>query len=146
MTHRHRDRHGRGLRGPLAPAESPLSVGRGEQFDELVLEAVDRVEQRWSESLRAVEFVVEDVPPPPTPDADVGAASAGGFAPPVRLGRAFPSSAGKPARAVVYRRPIEGRAIGRRAREALVNDVVVEVVAELLGLEPETVDPDYPQT
>ena len=122
-------------------------MGRGEQFDELVLEAVERVEQRWSESLRAVEFVVEDVPPVTFPGADAAdAAAAASLAPPVPLGRAFPASAGAPARAVVYRRPIEGRASGRRAREALVHDVVVEVVSELLGLEPETVDPDYPQT
>ena len=33
--------------------------------------------------------------------------------------------------------------MNERARATLVHDVVVEQVAELLGLEPETVDPDY---
>ena len=46
---------------------------------------------------------------------------------------------------VVYRRPVEGRTPASRLRDAFVHDVVVELVAELLGLEPETVDPDYPQ-
>jgi hypothetical protein len=46
---------------------------------------------------------------------------------------------------VIYRRPVEGRAPGTRFRDAFVHDVVVELVAELLGLEPETVDPDYPE-
>ena len=45
---------------------------------------------------------------------------------------------------VVYRRPVEGRTPASRLRDAFVHDVVVELVAELLGLEPETVDPDYP--
>jgi hypothetical protein len=44
---------------------------------------------------------------------------------------------------VVYRRPVETRATSERGRALLVNDVVVEQVAELLGLEPDAVDPDY---
>ena len=33
-----RDRHGRGLRGRLVPAEVPLARTRAEQFDDLVLD------------------------------------------------------------------------------------------------------------
>jgi predicted Zn-dependent protease with MMP-like domain len=139
VRHRHRDRRGRGLRGPLAPPGSPLWVTPAERFDELVLDAVEALEETWAESLRAVEFVVEDVPPEPVD----GAASAAD--PPVPLGRTIPASQGHPARVVVYRRPVEGRTPASRLRDAFVHDVVVELVAELLGLEPETVDPDYPQ-
>jgi hypothetical protein len=140
VTIRRRDRRGRGLRGALAPPGSPLSLTRAARFDEFVLEVVEQLEQRWSDSLRAVEFAVEDVPPAPT-DTAVGA----GADHVVPLGRSVPALDDRPARVVVYRRPVEGRAAGPRARAALVHDVVVELVAELLGLEPETVDPDYPE-
>ena len=35
-----RDRHGRGLRGRLVPAEVPLARSRAEQFDDLVRDVV----------------------------------------------------------------------------------------------------------
>ena len=41
-----------------------------------------------------------------------------------------------------HRRPVESRARGHRAREDLVHAVVVEAVADLLGLAPEDVYPD----
>ena len=41
-----RDRHGRGLRGRLVPAEVPLARSRAEQFDDLVLDAVEDLERR----------------------------------------------------------------------------------------------------
>ena len=137
MRDRHRDRRGRGLRGSLAPPGSPLWVTPAERFDQLVLDAVDAPEDSWSESLRAVEFAVEEVPPEPVDG--VGADQ------PVPFGRTFPARDGHPARVVVYRRPVEGRTPPSRVRDAFVHDVVVELVAELLGLEPETVDPDYPE-
>jgi predicted Zn-dependent protease with MMP-like domain len=139
VRYRHRDRRGRGLRGALAPPGSPLRVTPAERFDELVLDAVEALEETWAESLRAVEFVVEDVPPEPVDGAGAAAEA------PVPLGRTFPGRENQPARVVVYRRPVEGRSPASRLRDAFVHDVVVELVAELLGLEPETVDPDYPQ-
>src|ERR1700710_1614204 len=60
---RRRDRHGRGIRGPLLPQALPLSLPRAERFDGLVLDAAERLDQRWSEQLAEVEFAVEDVPP-----------------------------------------------------------------------------------
>jgi hypothetical protein len=95
-----------------------------------VVESAVRLQVRWGERLHDVEFLVEDVPP----------GEDGGGIP---LGAARPSAGERPARIVVYRRPVETRATGERARALLVHDVVVEQVAELLGLEPETVDPDY---
>ena len=57
-----RDRHGRGLRGRLVPADVPLARSRAEQFDDLVLDAVEDIERRWERELAGVEFAVEDVP------------------------------------------------------------------------------------
>lgn len=130
---RHRDRRGRGIRGPLAPPGIPVTRSRSERFDELVLDAVERLERRWAEELRNVELAVEEIPPV------MDSAPVAG----VPLGQAVPAAAGHAARIVVYRRTVEARAHTARARELLVHDVVVEQVAELLGLAPDVVDPDY---
>jgi Zincin-like metallopeptidase len=135
---RHRDRHGRGMRGPIAPPQVPLALSRAEVFDDLVRDAVDRLERRWPQ-LAEVEFAVQEVPWP------VDGAGPGGAAPDgeVPLGRLFGAQKGSPSRIVVYRRPVEIRAKSREERALLVHDVVVEQVAELLGLSPENVDPRY---
>ena len=43
-----RDRHGRGLRGRLVPANVPLSRTKAELFDDLVLDAVEGLERRFA--------------------------------------------------------------------------------------------------
>ncbi len=123
-----RDRRGRGLRGSLTPGDLPVTLTRAEQFDELVLTAVTRLERRWGDQLAVVEVAGEDVP---GPDAD-----------PVPLGRSEVATLDRPARLVVYRRPVEARARSRGAREDLVHAVVVDQLAELLGLDRATVDPE----
>ena len=129
---RRRDRHGRGLRGPLVPREVPAWRSRRDRFDDRVLDAVERLEQRWSRELRDVEFAVEDIPPSDPAPWEHGE---------VPLGRFFPAEGELPARVVVYRRPVESRAPDGPEVGALVHEVVVEQVAHLLGLTPEQVDP-----
>jgi predicted Zn-dependent protease with MMP-like domain len=131
-----RDRRGRGLRGPLAPAGVPIARSRSERFDDLVLDAVERLDRRWGKQLADVELAVEEVPPAPDP------AEGDGW-PDIPLARAFRAQARRPARIVLYRRPIEARAPSRGELAVLVHIVVVEEVAELLGVDPETVDPGY---
>jgi hypothetical protein len=114
----------------LAPPGLPLRRSRSDMFDEFVVESAVRLQRRWGLQLHSVEFLVEDVPP---------GEDNGGIA----LGASRPAAGERPARIIVYRRPVEARASGERARATLVHDVVVEQAAELLGLEPETVDPDY---
>jgi predicted Zn-dependent protease with MMP-like domain len=155
---RRRDRHGRGLRGPLVPpsvvvagreVRVPLSQTRAERFDGLVLDAVEGLEERWATELEGVEFAVEDVPavPPgtdPALDDDVVADETAGGA--VPLGRLLPGGIDDRGRhtaprVVVYRRPLEARASGREDLAELVHDVVVDQVARLLRLDPDEVDP-----
>lgn len=126
-----RDRRGRGLRGPLAPPGLPISRSRAQRFDDLVLDAVESLERRWRDQLGSVEFAVEDVPGLDGWDRDW-----------VPLARSFPAEGALPARVVVYRRPVESRAPAGPLLRELVHDVVVEEVAELLGVEPEELDPD----
>ena len=157
-SRRRRDRHGRGLRGPLVPqsvnvggrdVRVPVSQTRGQRFDDLVLDAVEDLEQRWASELEGVEFAVEDVPAVPFGvDASIHEdvitdETAGGAVP---LGRLLPAGvddAGRPTapRVVVYRRPLEARAADRLDLADLVHDVVVDQVARLLHLDPDEVDP-----
>jgi predicted Zn-dependent protease with MMP-like domain len=127
-----RDRRGRGLRGPLAPAGSPLHRSRAGRFDEQVLDAFERLERRYPRELAAVDVAVEDVPPP----AEAG---------PVRLGDVIGGPGTRPPVLVVYRRAVEARATGPREVEDLLREVLAEQVADLLGLTPEQVDPGYGQ-
>ncbi|MFG3499455.1 metallopeptidase family protein [Streptomyces sp. NPDC047928] len=127
---RRRDRHGRGMRGPVAPPQVPLSASRGDTFRDLVRDSVERLERRWPQ-LADVDFHVLEVPSAPDES--------------VPLGTSLPAGRDRPARVVVYRRPVELRAKNRDERALLVHEVVVEQVAELLGLAPESVDPRYGQ-
>jgi len=144
---RRRDRHGRGLRGPLAPVGSPLNRSRAERFDDLVLRAVAQLEPRWESELAGVEFVVEEVPSAELP-AEVFLPDADPV-PLARLEPAWPhpgnpASPARPARIVLYRRPLLARADGEDELSELVLDVVIEEFARLLGLDPQAVDPGYP--
>ncbi len=123
------------MRGPIAPPQVPLAASRGEVFADLVQDSVDRLERRWPQ-LAEVDFLVLEVPRLGGP-GDAWADEA------VPLGGIIPAREGRRARVVVYRRPVEIRTKGREDRATLVHEVVVEQVAELLGLTPETVDPRY---
>lgn len=122
------------MRGPIAPPQVPLAVTRADAFDDLVRDAADRLERRWPQ-LADVEFAVQEVPWPQDGPARDGDA--------VPLGRLIAGGQSRPSRIVVYRRPVEIRAKSRDERALLVHEVVVEQVAELLGLSPENVDPKY---
>lgn len=117
----------------MLPRTVPAWRSRAELFDEQVLDAVERLERHWARRLDGVEFAVEDIPPSEPAPWERGD---------IPLGRFFPAEGQMPPRIVVYRRPVEGRAIGRDDLAVLVHEVVVEQVAHLLGLAPEQVDPD----
>jgi predicted Zn-dependent protease with MMP-like domain len=131
-----RDRHGRGLRGRLVPATVPLARTKSEIFDELVLDTVETLERRFATELAGVEFAVEDVPPDLNVyDSDV---LEDGEVPLARLlpgGR--PGRQEMPPRIVLYRRPLEFRAMDRDDLADLVHDVIIEQVANLLGMDPD---------
>ncbi|GGP46849.1 putative Zn-dependent protease with MMP-like domain [Streptomyces calvus] len=124
------------MRGPIAPPQVPLAASRAETFADLVQDSVERLERRWPQ-LADIDFLVLDVP-----RLD-GTADAAWSDEAVPLGGTVAARAGRPARVVIYRRPVEIRTKGRDERAALVHEVVVEQVADLLGLTPETVDPRY---
>ena len=135
-----RDRHGRGLRGRLVPATVPLARTKSEIFDELVLDTVETLEQRFSKELAGVEFAVEDVPPDLNVyDSDV---LEDGEVPLARLLPGRPGRHEMPPRIVLYRRPLEFRAMDREDLADLVHDVIIEQVANLLGMDPDELTQD----
>ncbi len=91
-----------------------------------------RLVRRWGRELAPVEFAVEDVP-------EVDPWSEG----PVPLGQTVPGEDGRSVRIVVFRRPVEARAKGEQELGRLIRDLLVEEIADLLGLSPESVDPSY---
>ena len=139
---RRRDRHGRGLRGRLVPPGVPLYRTRSQQFDDMVLDAVARLEPRWATELATVEFAVQEVPeaeelvddsvPLPLARTVPGIPDSGD-----------PARPAAPARIVVYRRPLMARSDNDAELSDLIFDVVVEEFAGFLGLDPDSVDPGY---
>ncbi|CAN5681783.1 metallopeptidase family protein [soil metagenome] len=122
------------MRGPAVLSRRPgtpaLRTDR-DRFDQLVLAVVTDIESRWSQHLGLVEYAVEDAPQVPD-DWDPGT---------VPLSSLVRGTGSRPTRLVLFRRPIEHRSGSRTDLEALVLTVVVEQVAELLGIDPEVVDP-----
>lgn len=117
---------------PLTPGHPALPTAR-ERFDAAVLRTVTDLDARWSDRLGLLEYAVEDAPQLPD-DWHPGT---------VPLSALVRGARGAPTRLVLFRRPIEHRAESRAELEALVHTVVVEQVAELLGIDAELVDPRY---
>ncbi len=117
---------------PAVPGQPERPTAR-ERFDELALDIVTDIDERWQDRLGLVEYAVEDTPQIPD-DWSSGT---------VPLSSLVRGSGATPTRLVLFRRPIEHRCESRTDLEAMVLTVVVEQVAELLGIDAEQVDPRY---
>jgi predicted Zn-dependent protease with MMP-like domain len=143
---RRRDRRGRGIRGPLFPATLPAARSRSERFDAIVLDALEPIDKRWHTELDRLDVAVDDVPE--VTDCDPTTVTWGsdvveaGNVPLARLVPAGVDGAGLPTRAriVLYRRPLETRAQDDVELSDLVHEVLVEQVANYLGVDPDTID------
>ncbi|NKQ58016.1 metallopeptidase family protein [Amycolatopsis sp. K13G38] len=139
-----RDRHGRGLRGPLYPASLPASSSRAEKFDQLVLDALEPIEGRWRDQLTKLDVAVDDVPEVrgTNPAVPADGVLHDGAIPLSRLVPAGVDRTGMPTRAriVLYRRPLEARAKDPAELADLVHDVLVEQIAGYLGVEPDVIE------
>ena len=119
--------------GPLAPGGVPARRTPAERFDLVALRIVRAVVDRWSDRLGDVELAVEEVPVIPAHWASST----------VPLSSYVEASGGGRPRLVLFRRPLEHRAENLAELEALLLTVVVEQVAEVLGLPAEDVLPGY---
>jgi predicted Zn-dependent protease with MMP-like domain len=133
------------MRGRLVPPEVPLYRSRAEQFDEMVLDAVSRLEPRWESELSGVEFAVQEVPEATDLTEDRQVVPLAQLVQGVEdTGNPFRPAI--PARIVVYRRPLLARAEDDEELSELVFGVIVEEFADFLGVDPEEVDPGFPGT
>jgi hypothetical protein len=91
------------------------------------------VVEPWTDRRGEVELAVEEVPvlPPEWSDSTVP------------LSSYVEGSGARPPRLVLFRRPLEHRAEGTTELEALLLTVIVEQLAEVLGLPAEDVLPGY---
>jgi predicted Zn-dependent protease with MMP-like domain len=124
------------MRGPeVLPAVPgrPARPTSHQRFDDLALRIVSEIDERWQDRLGLLEYAVEDAPQVPDdwhPET-------------VPLSSLIRGTGAQPSRLVLFRRPIEHRSESRAELEAMVLTVVVEQVAELLGIPAEDVDPRY---
>lgn len=117
----------------------PTTTGRPhrptarERFDRITLEVVDALEARWADRLGLIEYAVEDVP-------DLAPDWQGDGVPLASLVRGRGAT---PTRLVLFRRPIEHRVSSPAELRTAVLTVVVDQIADLLGLPAEDVHPGY---
>ena len=141
-----RDRRGRGLRGLRYPVTAPVFKNRAQRFDDMVLEALEPIEERWGDELTELDLAVDMVPEieqtnpdatswPPEVVEDLG----------VPLAQLVPAGVdrrGLPTRAriVLYRRPLEARSRDGIDLVDLLHEVLIEQVACYLGVEPDSLE------
>lgn len=136
---RRRDRHGRGLRGPLVPYGLPASRTRSEKFEDLVVDSAERLRELWPSALADVGYLVEEIP------QELEALLASGRAAPLgKYSRGTPATADAPEQPpliAIYRHPVESLCDTPGQVRELVHEVMIEQVAGLLNIDPDTVDP-----
>ncbi|MCL2317227.1 MAG: metallopeptidase family protein [Actinomycetia bacterium] len=142
---RTRDRHGRGLRGPLAlpnpltrapaPVRGPLTGAAF--FQDCLQSSIERIGATCPDALLGVEIGMEDVPSRAAIWHEFVAHDA------VPLAAAIDAQPDRPARVVVYRRPIERRSPDRAALEDLVHHALVEQLSVLTSRSVRDIDPNF---
>lgn len=137
---RSRDRHGRGIRGPLALpspyAQGPMPLQRPDRqsfFTECVESALSEISRINPAALKGTTVGVEEVPMLRTNWSGNR----------VPLSAALEARSGFPAKIVVYERPLEHRAASRSQLRRLVHRTIVEQLSSLTGIAiSELVNPD----
>ena len=141
------DPRGRGPRGILLP-DLPRYRTRSEDFDQAVLDAYERILDRFDDQLASLDLAVDLVPRMRLQHgytqwpSDVVADGK------VPLGRLIPAgvdSSGSPSRPrlIVFRRPVEMRARSKEERADILRYIVTRLVAHYLNVGPETIDPRF---
>ncbi|MCZ9293566.1 metallopeptidase family protein [Corynebacterium meitnerae] len=143
-----RDRHGRGVRGPLLPVAVPRYRTRSMSFDQAVLEAYAPLQNTYFEQLAGVDLAVDTIPRMRL-RADMTVLPDEIFADgPVPLGRVLQAGvdrAGRPTRAriVIFRMPVEQRTKTPSERHELLTIILTALVAQYLNLDPRDIDPNF---
>lgn len=140
MTDR-RDRHDRGIRGPLSlpnpltgPAvRVPGRVSSADFFVKALTKSVQHVTKICPECLAGIDIGIEDVPSISFDWAGVEE---------IPLAVASDATATRPARIVLFRRPLERRADSRQDLLDLVHLTLAEQLAALTGYSLRDIGPE----
>lgn len=139
FSQRRRNRHDRGLRGPVLHSGLRGFRTRSEKFEDLVVDSAARLRDLLGAPLEHVEYLVEEVPD----NLEQLIASKT----PAPLGKWFPakslhgSQSSNHATIVIYRHPVEALCDAPWQVRELVHEVLIEQVANLLNMDPDSVDP-----
>lgn len=128
---RSRDRHGRGIRGPLARpnpwTKHPVPLyrpSRADYFNECVTQALSDITDVNPSALDGILVGVEDVP-------HFNTNWSGHRVP---MSAALEPGRGRGAQIVIYERPLEHRAASRGQLRRLVHRTIVEQLSALTGI------------
>lgn len=145
-----RDRHGRGIRGPVFAPGIPARRTKSDEFDATAVEAFADIDARWHDELSGLDVAVDDIPgmlPRGENPEDwelvtwPEEVTADGPVPLARLMPAAVDAQGRPTRAqiILFRRPLELRATDDDLLE-LLREVLTQQVATYLGVDEDTVE------
>lgn len=124
------DRHGRTTRADNDRRRRPsdgFRVRDAARFERLARDALATLPEELLEHLDDAEVRVDDLPALPS--------AVGGAADEVPLAVFERAAAGRPARVVVYRRPLEARALDRADLTELLRSAIGHEVADALGID-----------
>lgn len=139
-----RDRHGRGVRGPLALPNAltgravrfPRPSNDVEFFIACLSDSVAHIQSHCPEVLNGVDIGIEEVPSRIL-DLDLGGSDDA-----VPLAMALDADGSRPARVVLFRRPLHRRAVDRADLRELVHYTLVEQLSVLTTRPMHEIDPD----
>lgn len=126
-----RDRHNRGLRGPLVPHVAPIYENPSKAFERILTHAVEDFGVRLGDELEHLEISLEEIPN--YRDLTLAENS-------VPLGRI---EFGNPTKIVIYKKPIETRCKKINAIDRLTRDTLADLIGLAIGIRPTDIDPDY---
>lgn len=135
-----RDRHQRGLRGPMTranpytrrPFKLPGRLSAAEYFLQCARDSLQIISQNCPQALAGIDIGVEDVP---GGSFDISAMDR------VPLAAAMEASKERAARIVIFRRPLERRAADRADLRWLVHSTLVEQLSALTHYPMHELDP-----
>lgn len=126
-----RDRHGRGLRGPVLHPVLPAWRTRAEKFDDIISLEVATYRRALGDVVDRFDFGVLEVP-----EADPAPWEDG-----IPQARYFPMTNAKvEGRIILYRRPILQAAPTKGHVALLIHAIVTQQLANALGKSPEEID------
>lgn len=126
-----KNRHNRGLRGPLVPHVAPIYENPSNAFERILTHAVEDFGVRLGSEIENLEISLEEIPN--YRDLTLAENS-------VPLGRI---EIGNPTKIVIYQKPVELRCKNFDAIDRLIRDTLADLIGLAIGIRPNDIDPDY---